>query len=515
MRKPGDWIHGKYQVQRVLGAGGMGTVYATTRRNESRAAVKVLHPRFARDKAIRARFVEEGYLANRVGHPAVVTILEDDIDEEGNFYLVMELLDGVDLGRFVGPPRSNVTTAQALQIADQLLVALEEAHKKGIVHRDIKPANVMILRDGRIKLLDFGIAKALGADPTLEDDEDEEENEDEDHDDDDAPEESVEHRHLALGTDKYMSPEQGKGFLEAIDARTDLWSVGAMLLSLLANEEPSAAPLWDQSYEERAWAFSRLGKDVPPHVVQIISLALQPLKAKRWASARAMREAVRAAHIDLFGPFKREALAELAAAHLNAHPDQPPAAEALADTSPSESVAPTDPTSVSRGTPPPSVASSKAQDETRRSQFSVLSASTRSRTGIALAFVFALAAVGLLWILIPTSPAKDEAPSIDPEVSKVDEKVTSPQEHTEDDAPTVAEDRKTSPPTEETSLPDESVQPKAPARPVKVKPQPRQKNDSPASGGAASDSGSAPLPDAGPDKRCDGLEGIFAIENCR
>jgi serine/threonine protein kinase len=148
MRKPGDWIHGKYQVERVLGAGGMGTVYATRRRNESHAAVKVLHPRFARDKAIRARFVEEGYLANRVDHPAVVTILEDDIDEEGNFYLVMELLDGVDLGRFVGPPRSAVTTAQALQIAHQLLIALEEAHKRGIVHRDIKPANVMILRYG-------------------------------------------------------------------------------------------------------------------------------------------------------------------------------------------------------------------------------------------------------------------------------------------------------------------------------------------------------------------------------
>lgn len=293
MRQPGEWIHGKYQVEGILGAGGMGTVYATRRRNESPAAVKVLHPRFARDKTVRARFVEEGYLANRVGHPAVVTIIEDDIDENGNFYLVMEQLDGVDLAKFVGPPRTPVTISQALNIADQLLDALIRAHQKGIVHRDIKPANVMILRDGRVKLLDFGIAQALGADATVSalDDDDEE---------------------GAIGTDRYMSPEQGKGFLDETDARTDIWAVGALLLALLTEDEPSAVPLWDQSYEDRAWSFSRLGENVPPNVVQIISLALQPQKARRWASAATMKGAVEAAHLGLYGPLSREALADLA-----------------------------------------------------------------------------------------------------------------------------------------------------------------------------------------------------------
>ncbi len=274
----------------------MGTVYATKRRNESWAAVKVLHPRFVHDKSIRARFLEEGYLANRVGHPAVVTILEDDIDEEGNFYIVMELLDGVDLGKFVGPPRTPISTAQALNIASQLLAALEKAHQKGIVHRDIKPANVMILRDGRIKLLDFGIAKALSADGTVSATEDDEDG--------------------AIGTDRYMSPEQGNGFFEDIDARSDLWSLGALLMAILADEDPSAIPLWDQSYEDRAWTFSRLGQDVPPHVVQIISLALQPQKNKRWVSASAMKEAVEAAHIDLYGPISREELSVLARTQL-------------------------------------------------------------------------------------------------------------------------------------------------------------------------------------------------------
>jgi eukaryotic-like serine/threonine-protein kinase len=303
MREPGEWIHGKYQVQRVLGTGGMGTVYGTKRRNESQAAVKVLHPRFARDKSIRARFLEEGYLANRVGHPAVVTIIEDDIDEEGNFYIVMELLDGVDLAQFVGPPRIPVTTAQTLNIADQLLAALVQAHQKGIVHRDIKPANVMILRDGRVKLLDFGIAKALSAMGTVSALEEDEEG--------------------TIGTDRYMSPEQGNGLIEDIDARSDLWSVGALLMALLAEQDSSTIPLWDQNYEDRAWSFSRLGPDVPPLVVQIISLALQPQKDQRWVSAAAMKEAVASAHLNLYGPITREELALLVKGRLSSPAEAP------------------------------------------------------------------------------------------------------------------------------------------------------------------------------------------------
>lgn len=343
MRQTGEWIHGKYQVLRVLGAGGMGVVYATKRRNESMAAVKVLHPRFARDKSIRARFLEEGYLANRVGHPAVVTILEDDIDEAGNFYIVMELLDGVDLGKFVGPPRTPMTTAQVLNITDQLLTALVQAHQKGIVHRDIKPSNVMILRDGRIKLLDFGIAKALHSDGTVSPVEDDEEE--------------------TIGTDRYMSPEQGNGFFEDIDARSDLWSVGALMMALLADGDDSSVPLWDQSYEDRAWSFSRMGQDVPPHVVQIISLALQPQKTKRWVSAAAMRDAVRAAHVDLYGPPTSEQLSVLAKAQL------PSSSEALApvpagsDPKPLAAPVVIDPTFPSRPSQPPPTPRALRRDE--------------------------------------------------------------------------------------------------------------------------------------------------------
>jgi serine/threonine protein kinase len=397
MRQPGEWIHGKYQVERVLGSGGMGVVYATRRRNESRAAVKVLHPRFARDKTVRARFVEEGYLANRVGHPAVVTILEDDIDENGNFYLVMEQLDGVDLGKFVDPGCTPVTIAQALNIADQLLAALVQAHQKGIVHRDIKPANVMILRDGRLKLLDFGIAQALGGDSGVSTDED----------DDDDDEEEI------LGTDRYMSPEQGQGFLDAIDARTDLWSVGALLMALLAEEEPSAVPLWDQSYEERAWSFSRLGEKVPPHVVQIISLALQPQKSRRWASAATMKGAVEAAHLDLFGPISRDALASLAVAKLGASPMGTDGD----DGQETEPPVPIDPTAVSRRSPlPPRARSSSVPerpDDFRTSEAAALPLATARNFGFAtLALVVLLLVVSSLWFFRSTPNPDDVPPAL-------------------------------------------------------------------------------------------------------
>lgn len=424
MREPGEWIHGKYQVQRVLGAGGMGTVYATKRRNESLAAVKVLHPQFAHDKSIRARFLEEGYLANRVGHHAVVSIVEDDIDEEGNFYIVMELLDGVDLSKFVGPPRVPITTAQALNIADQLLAALVQAHQKGIVHLDIKPANVMLLRDGRVMLLDFGIAKALGGEGVGVGLDDEQE---------------------GAGTDRYMSPEQGNGSFEEIDARADLWSVGALLMALLADQDPDAVPLWDQSYEDRAWSFSRLGQDVPPHVVQIISLALQPQKANRWVSAAAMKEAIHAAHLNLYGPLTRESLAHLVAAQRG---EDPPVFQADAPAS-IEAIPVVDPTFPSRPSNPGPVFSSRSSGEaissrphTRRSrpsQFSKtpdpisspgfardseldeappgsvragVAKSKHIRTWVLGLFLFALGAAAALWVAKIGSSAEGLAPAV-------------------------------------------------------------------------------------------------------
>lgn len=396
MRAPGDWIHGKYQVESVLGSGGMGVVYATRRRNESRAAVKVLHERFARDKSIRARFIEEGHLANRVGHRAVVTILEDDIDEQGNLYLVMELLEGVDLGAFIVSPRKPIAVSQALCIAEQLLGALSQAHQKGIIHQDIKPANVMILRDGRVKLLDFGVAKTLFPDGAFCDEEDEDE--------------------LILGTDRFMSPEQGQGMLDAVDCRTDIWAMGALLLELLSDQDASEVPLWDQSYEDRAWSFSRLGSDVPPRVTQIISKALQPQKAHRWVSAQEMRHAIREVHEQLFGPVSLDGLAPLGGGET---------AERLADdlSELRPEIAPAEPTILSRpshgppaterSTPVPSPAS--APTEPQDAHLLRSSAPPRRRAGgrgwrIAALLTSAILAGLVLWTWADRLPSNSDAP---------------------------------------------------------------------------------------------------------
>ncbi len=523
MRQTGEWIHGKYQVLRLLGAGGMGVVYATKRRNESLAAVKVLHPRFAKDKSIRARFLEEGYLANRVGHPAVVTILEDDIDEEGNFYIVMELLDGVDLGKFVGPPRLGMSTAQVLNIVDQLLAALAQAHQKGIVHRDIKPSNVMILRDGRIKLLDFGIAKALHADGTvsaLDDDEEEE----------------------VLGTDRYMSPEQGNGFFEDIDARSDLWSVGALMMALLAEPDDSSVPLWDQSYEDRAWSFARLGQDVPPHVVQIISLALQPQKSKRWVSAAAMREAVHAAHVNLYGPISSEPLALLAKAQLPS-PSEAPAAAPLEEAPKTRVVVEPpviDPTIPSRPShPPPSPRVHRRADAAPVVQESPVPPVVAAR-GPAwgslrnLGWGLLLFALGALVTLLATRGMFHSSDAQTPE----QEQARPPLTHTETPQVSPTSSDQTPAPqsnaapgtTPKTSAdpaahaPDNDpvAQPKASGRASSG----RTTAPKPSAGSKASPTPSAPAQTSGPPKnsgdpasdaraRCNGLDGIFNVETCQ
>src|SRR6185295_5196647 len=142
--------------------GGMACVYAATHRNGMRGAVKLLHPEFALDEGTRARFLREGYVANRVAHPGAVQVLDDDATEDGTVFLVMELLEGEALRtRAASRPGGKLEIIEVLNIADQLLDVLAAAHARGIVHRDIKPDNLFWTRDGRLKVLDFGIARAL------------------------------------------------------------------------------------------------------------------------------------------------------------------------------------------------------------------------------------------------------------------------------------------------------------------------------------------------------------------
>jgi serine/threonine-protein kinase len=136
----GNVLRGKYRIDRVLGIGGMAVVYAATHRNKKRFAIKMLHPELSLRENIRTRFLREGYVANSVGHPGAVSVLDDDVAEDGSAFVVMELLDGAPVDVVWERYGKRVPVALALSIGDALLDVLAAAHAKGVVHRDIKPA---------------------------------------------------------------------------------------------------------------------------------------------------------------------------------------------------------------------------------------------------------------------------------------------------------------------------------------------------------------------------------------
>jgi serine/threonine protein kinase len=191
----------------------MASVYAGTHRNGARAAIKVLHGQYTRNEQARRRFLAEGYAANKVGHRNAVSVLDDDITEDGEVYLVMELLEGesfegrLDRVGVMGP-------IEVLQITEQMLEVLACAHNRGILHRDIKPANVFLCRDGSVKLLDFGLARVRELSAEALDQSD----------------------GIVFGTVSYIAPEQARADNQNLDARSDMWSVAATMFRALTGE---------------------------------------------------------------------------------------------------------------------------------------------------------------------------------------------------------------------------------------------------------------------------------------
>ena len=278
----GDVLRGKYRLEHVLGVGGMAAVYAATHRNRRRFAIKMLHPEFSMVPALRTRFQREGYVTNSVNHAGAVAVLDDDVAEDGSAFLVMELLDGMSvatLRELYGPLLSAATV---LAIADQLLDVLAAAHANGIVHRDLKPANLFVTREGKLKVLDFGIARlreAHSGEATL--------------------------TGTTLGTPGYMAPEQVFGKASELDAKADVWAVGATLFQLLSGEFAHAGSgpqqLLAQLGTQPARSLASVAPVVPDAVAQVIDRALAVEKQQRWPSAAAMRDALRHAHIEAFG----------------------------------------------------------------------------------------------------------------------------------------------------------------------------------------------------------------------
>ena len=269
-KRVGTMLAGKWRLDRLLGVGGMASVYAASHRNGALAAIKLLHPEFARSASARSRFMREGYIANSAG-PGAVRVLDDDVDDDGLPFIVMDLLSGEVLEERAHRFDGRLPVLEVLWIASETLATLQVAHASGIIHRDLKPANLFWTTDDHLKVLDFGIARVAR----------------------ESGEQTM--AGTIMGTLGYMAHEQAAGLSTDIDARTDIWAVGAIMFRLLTGE--SVHP--DGEINELVVAATQHARsvvDVDPHlprnVTAIVDRALQFEQRDRYASAKAMQEAI-------------------------------------------------------------------------------------------------------------------------------------------------------------------------------------------------------------------------------
>jgi serine/threonine protein kinase len=269
----GTVLRGKYRLDRLLGIGGMACVYAATHlRNADRVAVKILHRELAIDGGLRARFLREGDAANRVGHPGTVRALDDDVAEDGSVFMVMDLLDGETLHQRWKQRGRRLGAREVVRLICEVLDVLSSAHARGIVHRDLKPENLFLTRDGKVKVLDFGLARPREGSPT------------------DTRTGTV------FGTPAFMAPEQALGKTSEVDAQSDLWAVGATTLLLLTGRLVHPAKTTEETLRlastQPAPPMGSVDQGVPAAIARVVDRALAFHKADRWASARAMRDAL-------------------------------------------------------------------------------------------------------------------------------------------------------------------------------------------------------------------------------
>ncbi|MFE0251499.1 Stk1 family PASTA domain-containing Ser/Thr kinase [Streptomyces sp. NPDC059010] len=269
-------LGGRYELGQVLGRGGMAEVYlAHDTRLGRTVAVKTLRADLARDPSFQARFRREAQSAASLNHPAIVAVYdtgEDYIDNVSIPYIVMEYVDGSTLRELLHSGR-KLLPERAMEMTIGILQALEYSHRAGIVHRDIKPANVMLTRNGQVKVMDFGIARAMG-DSGM----------------------TMTQTSAVIGTAQYLSPEQAKG--EQVDNRSDLYSTGCLLYELLTVRPPfvgdSPVAVAYQHVREEAQAPSVFDNEITPEMDAIVLKALTKDPNYRYQSADEMRADIEA-----------------------------------------------------------------------------------------------------------------------------------------------------------------------------------------------------------------------------
>ncbi|MEU8250231.1 Stk1 family PASTA domain-containing Ser/Thr kinase [Nonomuraea sp. NPDC048916] len=264
-------LGGRYELDGVVGRGGMAEVYrARDIRLDRIVAIKTLRSDLARDHTFQARFRREAQSAASLNHPAVVAVYDtgEDVSEGAPVpYIVMEYVDGRTLRDLLRADR-RLLPERAVELVDGILRALDYSHRGGIVHRDIKPANVMITRAGDVKVMDFGIARAM-ADSAA----------------------TMTQTAQVIGTAQYLSPEQARG--ERVDARSDIYSTGCVLYELLTGQPPftgdSPVAIAYQHVREEPIPPSQIDREIPAWADAIVLKAMAKDPAHRYQSASEMR----------------------------------------------------------------------------------------------------------------------------------------------------------------------------------------------------------------------------------
>jgi eukaryotic-like serine/threonine-protein kinase len=271
-------LGGRYQVGELLGYGGMAEVHRGRDLRLGRdVAIKMLRTDLARDATFQERFRREAQNSAALNHPAIVAVYDtgEEVSSTGEKlpFIVMEFVNGRTLKEVLAQEQ-RLQPRRALEIIADICAALEFSHRHGIIHRDIKPGNVMITQNGQVKVMDFGIARALASGAT-----------------------TMTQTSAVIGTAQYLSPEQARG--EAVDARSDVYAAGCVLFELLVGHPPfvgdSPVSVAYQHVREEPRAPGDINPDVPRDVDAIVLKALSKNPLNRYQSAQEMRaDALRA-----------------------------------------------------------------------------------------------------------------------------------------------------------------------------------------------------------------------------
>ena len=271
----GKKLDGLYEVKELIGSGGMANVYKAVMLGRNGpvpagtvVAVKVLRQEYTHDPELVRRFKNESKAISLLNHPNIVKVYDVSVNDQLQ-YIVMEYVDGMTLREYLNERGGKLTSRETVHFISQILKALEHAHANGVVHRDIKPQNIMLLDNGQLRMMDFGIARISRAENQLL-------------------------SGKAMGSVHYISPEQAKG--DETDCTSDIYSVGVMMYEMLSGQLPfdaeDAVEVAIKQISDQPKSLHEIAPQVPAALVEITEKAMAKLPQNRYASAREMLDAL-------------------------------------------------------------------------------------------------------------------------------------------------------------------------------------------------------------------------------